>query len=268
MDTPNALAMLALGGAIAGDVAATFVVERAARERDRRLWVTGAVVFFASLAMLALALEEIPTAVAQALFIAVGTTAVAVVALFRGENISTRKVISLALLVLGVVVLQVERAMGELVADRSSTETPVLVGWGALWLAIATNVSQVFLLDSSHGFRDPALLPLAAGSFLAELWLFGRAVRCLSPVVAYAVYGTTPAFVTILSVTFFSEALTPAKAAGVAIVTAGIILLATAGRGPAHTGCAENVAAPSVSDTGTGDDPAPAGATDDAFAVR
>jgi small multidrug resistance pump len=106
MDTPNALATLALGGAIAGDVAATFVVERAARQRDRRLWVTGAVVFFASLAMLALALEEIPTAVAQALFIAVGTTAVAVVAIFRGENISTRKVISLALLVLGVVVLQ------------------------------------------------------------------------------------------------------------------------------------------------------------------
>jgi small multidrug resistance pump len=158
--------------------------------------------------------------------------------------------------------------MGELVAGRASTETPVLVGWGALWLAIATNVSQVFLLDSSDGLRDPALLAPAVGSFLAELWLFGRAVRCLSPVIAYAVYGTTPAFVTILSVTFFSETLTLAKVAGVAIVTAGIILLATAGRAPARTGCAENVAAPSVPHTGTGDDPAPAAATEDAFAVR
>jgi multidrug transporter EmrE-like cation transporter len=106
MDALTALATLALGGAIATDVTATFVVERAARQRDRRLWVTAAVVLLASLTLFALALEEIPTAVAEALFVAIGSVAVAVIALHRGEHISSRKGIALALLVLGVVVLQ------------------------------------------------------------------------------------------------------------------------------------------------------------------
>jgi multidrug transporter EmrE-like cation transporter len=105
---------------------------------------------------------------------------------------------------------------------------PLLVGWGALWAAIALNVSQVFLLDSSEGLSQPALLPLAAGGFLVELWLFARAVRCLSPVVATAAYGATPAIVTLLSVTAFGEALTLPKLAGVGVVTVGIVLLATA----------------------------------------
>ena len=118
--------------------------------------------------------------------------------------------------------------MRELVADGGPTRAPFLVGWAALWSAIALNVSQVFLLDSSEGLRQPALLPLAAGGFLAELWLFARAVRCLSPVVAYAAYGATPAAVTVLSVTAFGEALTVPKLAGVGVVTAGIVLLATA----------------------------------------
>jgi multidrug transporter EmrE-like cation transporter len=100
--------------------------------------------------------------------------------------------------------------------------------WGALWSAIALNVSQVFLLDGSDGLGQPALLPLAACGFLVELWLFARAIRCLSPVVAYAAYGATPAVVTVLSVTAFGEALTVAKLAGVGVVTVGIVLLATA----------------------------------------
>jgi multidrug transporter EmrE-like cation transporter len=114
------------------------------------------------------------------------------------------------------------------VADRTPAKPPFLVGWAALWSAIALNVTQVFLLDGSDGLREPALLPLAAGGFLVELWLFGRAVRCLSPVVATAAYGATPAAVTVLSVTAFGEALTLPKVAGVGVVTAGIVLLATA----------------------------------------
>jgi small multidrug resistance pump len=106
MDTLNALGMSALGGAIAADVAATFVVEHAAQHRNRRLWITAAAILSASLALFAVALEEIPTAVAEALFVAIGSAAVAVIALRRGETISARKALALALLVLGVVVLQ------------------------------------------------------------------------------------------------------------------------------------------------------------------
>jgi small multidrug resistance pump len=106
MDALTALAMVALGGAIATDVAATFVVERAARQRNRRLWIISAWVLLASLALFGLALEGIPTAVAEALFVGVGSAAVAVIALYRGEPISTRRGLALALLALGVVVLQ------------------------------------------------------------------------------------------------------------------------------------------------------------------
>jgi small multidrug resistance pump len=106
LDTQSALATMALGGAIATDVVATFVIETASQRRNRRLWITAAGIFLASLALLALALQDIATAVAEALFVAVGSAAVAVIALRRGESISTRKGTALALLVLGVVVLQ------------------------------------------------------------------------------------------------------------------------------------------------------------------
>jgi multidrug transporter EmrE-like cation transporter len=96
----------ALSGEITTDVAATFAIERASRHRDRRLWATAAGVFLTSLALFALALEEIPTAVAEALFVALGTGAVAAIAAHRGESITTRKGMALGLLVLGVVVLQ------------------------------------------------------------------------------------------------------------------------------------------------------------------
>jgi multidrug transporter EmrE-like cation transporter len=129
------------------------------------------------------------------------------------------------------------------VTGEDPAGTPFLVGWGALWSAIALNVSQVFLLDGSEGLNRPGLLPLAAGGFLAELWLFARAMRCLSPVVAYAAYGTTPAVVTLLSVTAFGEALTVPKLAGVGVITLGIILLATEGTTTARTACDEKVAA-------------------------
>jgi len=119
---------------------------------------------------------------------------------------------------------------------------PLVAGWVALWLAIVLNVSQVFLLDGSNGMTEPALLPLVTAGFLAELWLFGQAVRCLSPVVAYAAYGTTPAVVTVLSVTFFGEALTLPKLAGVAAVTAGVVVLATEGTGAPRPSCAEKAA--------------------------
>lgn len=112
MDTLNALGMSALGGAIATDVAATFVLEHAAQQRDRRLWVMAAAVLLASLALFAVALARIPTAVAEALFVAVGSAAVAVIALRRGETISTRKALALALLGLGVVVLQMGAGHG------------------------------------------------------------------------------------------------------------------------------------------------------------
>ena len=113
------------------------------------------------------------------------------------------------------------------------TTTPagagVRMGWAALWAAIALNVTQVFLLDATDGLRHPALLPVAAAGFLAELALFARAVRSLSPVVAYGAYGATPAIVTVLAVAFFGEALTVPVVAGVTAVTAGVVLLATAG---------------------------------------
>jgi small multidrug resistance pump len=107
MQVSNALGMLALGGAIATDVAGTFAIEHAARQRDRRLWGASVGAFLISLALFALALEAMSTAVAEALFVAIGSAAVAVIAARGGESITSRKATALALLVLGVIVLQV-----------------------------------------------------------------------------------------------------------------------------------------------------------------
>jgi small multidrug resistance pump len=108
MEVENALGMLALGGAIATDVVGTFAMEHAAVHRNRRLWVTAAGVFLVSLALFAFALEEIPTAVAEALFVAIGSAAVAVIATRQGEVITSRKTLALVVLALGVVVLQMD----------------------------------------------------------------------------------------------------------------------------------------------------------------
>lgn len=148
--------------------------------------------------------------------------------------------------------LQVDPQDPEDPRDPQEVRPPLLMGWGALWLAIALNVSQVFVLDGSDGLSEPALLPIAVVGFLAELWLFGQAVRCLSPVIAYAAYGTTPAAVTVLSIAVFGEALTVSKVAGVAAVTAGVFLLATDGSAAPRATCATcatNVAQPSPNRT-------------------
>jgi multidrug transporter EmrE-like cation transporter len=134
--------------------------------------------------------------------------------------------------------------MHELFADDSPAEGTVLRGWGALWLAIALNVSQVFLLDSSEGLDEPALLPVAVVGFLGELVLFAWALRCLSSLIAYTAYGTTPAIVTVLSVTFFGEALTFPKFAGVVAITAGVVLLATDRTAAPRASCAQTIARP------------------------
>ena len=106
MQVPNALGMLALGGAITTDVAGTFAIEHAARYGGRRLWSTAIGAFVVSLAFFAFALEKLQTSIAEALFVAIGSAAVAVITARRGESLTTRKTAALALLVLGVIVLQ------------------------------------------------------------------------------------------------------------------------------------------------------------------
>jgi small multidrug resistance pump len=106
MQVSSALGMLALGGAIATDVAGTFAIEHAARQYDRRMWGAAVGAFAVSLALFALALEEIQTSVAEALFVAIGSAAVAVIAARQGESITRRKTTALVLLVVGVIVLQ------------------------------------------------------------------------------------------------------------------------------------------------------------------
>src|SRR5687767_1472241 len=107
MQAPNALGMLALCGAIATDVAGTFAIEHAARHGGRRLWAAAIGAFVVSLAFFAFALEKLQTSVAEALFVAIGSAAVAVIAACRGESLTARETTALALLVLGVVVMQV-----------------------------------------------------------------------------------------------------------------------------------------------------------------
>ena len=106
MGATNALPLLALGAAITTDVAGTFAIQHAEVCRDRRAWVAAAGLFLASLASFAVALEHIPTAVAEALFVGLGSAGVAAIGVRRGDRLTARKVLALVVLTLGVVVLQ------------------------------------------------------------------------------------------------------------------------------------------------------------------
>lgn len=106
-------------------------------------------------------------------------------------------------------------------------------GWGALWLAVALNVAQVFVLDEVSG--DDAVLVAAAGTgFLAELWLFARALRSLSVAVAYAVYGVTPAAVAVISLVMHDERVTVAKVFGLALIVGSVVALSLTRPAPAR----------------------------------
>jgi multidrug transporter EmrE-like cation transporter len=87
------------------------------------------------------------------------------------------------------------------------------------------DVVQVFALDYSDGFTDPALGAVAIAAFATEVSLFSVALRRIDSAVAYGFYGLGTAIVATISIGWLGEPLTPVKGVALAAVILGAVLL-------------------------------------------
>lgn len=102
---------------------------------------------------------------------------------------------------------------------------PIVLAWGALGLAIALDVAQVFALDASAGFTSPLLTAAAIVAFAAELVLFTVALRHIPPTNAYALLGLSTVAVSVISIGWLGEQITVIKALALLAVITGAVLL-------------------------------------------
>ncbi|GAB3742253.1 DMT family transporter [Microlunatus parietis] len=103
--------------AIGGDVAGTVALDRVAASRRRRAavarFVLAAAAYLVGLWAFAQALRSVPTAIADAVFFSGATAVIAVVGVVRlGETVTLRKVVGLALIIMGVSVLRLGAGHG------------------------------------------------------------------------------------------------------------------------------------------------------------
>lgn len=94
------------------------------------------------------------------------------------------------------------------------------------------DVVQVFALDCSDGFTDPALAAVAIAAFATEVSLFSVALRYIDSAVAYGFYGLGTAAVAAISIGWLGEPLTLLKGVALAAVIVGAVLLNMHGTKP------------------------------------
>lgn len=92
--------------------------------------------------------------------------------------------------------------------------------------AIAAEVCSTLLLKASDGFGRPVLGAVALVGFGLTLWLLSGALARLPIGVAYAVWiGAGSVVVTVAGVVLFGEHLGAGAVGGIALVTAGVVVL-------------------------------------------
>lgn len=110
-------------------------------------------------------------------------------------------------------------------AVRPTVHGPA-AAWGLLGLAVAFEIAGALGLRFSVGFTRslPTLCALAA--FGTALVIVARVMRALPVSIAYPVWaGGGTVGVALLGIAWLHEPLTLAKAAGIALVLAGVVLI-------------------------------------------
>lgn len=98
--------------------------------------------------------------------------------------------------------------------------------WWPMAGAIVAEVCATLLLKASEGFSRPLVGAVALGGFGLALWLLSAALHRLPLSVAYAVWiGVGSVLVTVAGVVLFGEHLGVLTVAGIALVTAGVVLV-------------------------------------------
>jgi len=102
--------------------------------------------------------------------------------------------------------------------------------WFYLGAAIACELAGTISLKASNGFANliPSLLVVAF--YVPSFWMLGLATKTIEIGTAYAIWaGLGTAFMAIVGILVFSEALTFPKVAGLVLVIVGVVVLNLSG---------------------------------------
>lgn len=98
--------------------------------------------------------------------------------------------------------------------------------FGLLFVAIATEVAATASLPRTHSFRDPMWTAVVVAGYALSIWLLAIIVEHLPVSVAYALWsGIGTAAVAVIGYLFLGESLTLVKAAALALIIAGVVIL-------------------------------------------
>lgn len=104
------------------------------------------------------------------------------------------------------------------------------IAWALLMAAIGVEVAASAALPRTHSFRDPLWTALVLAGYATSIWLLALVVKHLPVSIAYAVWaGLGTAGMAVVGVLFLDERLDLMKAAALALIVLGVVLLNLAG---------------------------------------
>jgi small multidrug resistance pump len=104
------------------------------------------------------------------------------------------------------------------------------IAWALLMTAIGVEVAASAALPRTQSFRDPAWTAVVLAGYATSIWLLALVVKHLPVSIAYAVWaGLGTAGMAVVGVLFLDERLDLMKAAALALIVLGVVLLNLAG---------------------------------------
>jgi small multidrug resistance pump len=105
--------------------------------------------------------------------------------------------------------------------------------WVLLLAAIGVEVSSTAALPKTQGFREPGWTAAVLGGYAVSIWLLALVMRDIPVSIAYAVWaGLGTAGIAVIGVLVLGEQITLAKAAALAMIVVGVVVLNV--QGAAH----------------------------------
>jgi small multidrug resistance pump len=99
-------------------------------------------------------------------------------------------------------------------------------GWALLAGAVASEVTATSLLPRTHGFARPGWSAIVLGGYGLAFFFLSRSLTYVPLSVTYAIWsGVGTTIIAIVGVLALGESMSPAKAAGLALVVGGVVLL-------------------------------------------
>ena len=102
----------------------------------------------------------------------------------------------------------------------------MLGAWVLLLSAIGVEVASTAALPRTQSFRDPVWTVLVLGGYAVSIWLLALVIRHIPVSVTYAVWaGLGTAGIAVVGVLLLGERLDLTKAAALAMIIGGVVVL-------------------------------------------